>query len=199
MGFLAGVTSSFGPCIAPRFLAIASFTAETSGAQRFQRVGAFAAGLCTSYVLLGTIAGALGYVAKCSPYIYLTLSLCLVAAGFVTLARPAATCCPSEREGTKIGFGAAFSAGLAFSAIASPCCGPIAAVIGGMSAASGSVVFGALMLCAFALGHAVPLFALAAGSVPVSRLLRWHAFGLAASLLSGALMIALGAYYAVLA
>jgi cytochrome c-type biogenesis protein len=196
--FVAGITSSFGPCIAPRFIAVAGVATRTNGLARCWRISAFAAGLCMAYVAIGTIAGALGYVAQYSEYIYVALALTLTGGGIATLARPVGSC--SEKESAPAAApGAAFLSGLAFASVASPCCGPIAAVLGGLSVASGGLALGATTLAAFALGHALPLVAFAGASVPVTRFFHAHSLTAALPVVGGALMIALGAYYAVLA
>jgi cytochrome c-type biogenesis protein len=197
--FIAGIGSSFGPCCAPRFVAITGLTAQTSGWRRWLRVGAFTSGLCTMYVAVGTIAGALGLVSRYSTYIYVALASTLLIAGVVTLVRPARRCTVHDGAHNAVAPSGAFVTGLAFALVTSPCCGPIAAVLGGLSVAAGSMAFGALTLSAFALGHALPLVAFAVGSAPFTRLMQAHSLEIALSVVGGAMMIALGAYYAVLA
>lgn len=196
LAFAAGITSSFGPCIAPRFVVVASLTAGTSGWTRWARLGAFIAGLCTSFALLGTIAGALGYIASYSSYVYGALAIALVAGGIGAIVSPHR--CRAAHPSSKPIASAPFVVGLTFTAVGSPCCGPIAAALGGLSTAGGNVTFGALLLGAFALGHALPLVVLAAGAVPIVTYLRARALDSAFATVSGALMIALGGYYAVL-
>jgi cytochrome c biogenesis protein CcdA len=201
VGFGAGMASSFGPCVAPRFVALASLTAGDVGLRRWVRIGAFVVGLCTSYVLLGTVAGALGYLAAYSAYVYAALGLGLVAGGLSAVMRePRAACDQHAPRAPGAPLGAVFVAGLAFVAVGSPCCGPIAAVLAsGGAAGGGGVARSAALLTAFALGHAAPLVAVACGSTRLGHRLHTRIPSSAFATVSGATMIALGSYYAVLA
>jgi cytochrome c biogenesis protein CcdA len=200
LSFAAGLATSFGPCIAPRFVAIAGLAANARGAARWLRVAAFVVGLCTSYVLLGSIAGALGMLAAYSSYVYGALGLGLVVAGVGTLVRmPHSPACAAAPHRPSVSQGATFATGFALSAVSSPCCGPIAAALAGTSLASGNAAFGGAMLAAFAFGHAVPLVAVACGSMRVGAFLAARSATPALSTVGGALMVALGTYYGLLA
>lgn len=200
VGFGAGMASSFGPCVAPRFVALTSLTAGDVGVRRWVRIGAFVSGLCTSYVLLGTVAGALGYLGAYSAYVYAALGLGLVAGGLSAVMRePRVACGQHAPRAPGEPVGAVFVAGLAFVAVGSPCCGPIAAVLASGGAAGGGVARSAALLTAFALGHATPLVAVACGSARLGHLLHTRIPSAAFATIGGATMIALGSYYAVLA
>ncbi|MEO6835920.1 MAG: cytochrome c biogenesis protein CcdA [Candidatus Tumulicola sp.] len=202
VAFGAGLASSFGPCIAPRFVAVASLTTGESGLKRWTRIGSFVLGLCAGYVLLGTLAGATGYVSAYSGYVYALLGAGLIASGLVSIVRtPRANACAVHAfGGSKAPHGAIFVAGLGFVAVGSPCCGPIAAALAGAGVAGGgSVTRSAALLAAFALGHATPLVAAAFGSMRIANGFRARVPGGALSTVGGALMMALGGYYALLA
>lgn len=205
MGFGAGIVSSFGPCVAPRFVALARLTAGVAGWRRRVRIVAFVAGLCTSYVLLGTIAGAFAYANALSSYAYLVVGIALIAGGLVTIVResPPECCPPNSALGARSSdapIGAVFAAGVAFVAIGSPCCGPIAAMLaGGGGMAAGGAARSAVLLTAFALGHATPLVAASSGSACCAGLLRSRLPAPALSTVGGAVTIAVGTYYALLA
>ncbi|HVA34435.1 MAG TPA: cytochrome c biogenesis protein CcdA [Candidatus Baltobacteraceae bacterium] len=195
----AGLASSFGPCIAPRFVTLAALTADGSPFQRRTRVASFVGGLCACYVLMGSVAGALGYVAATSHYVYAMLASIFIVAGLFVLTRPTRHACSVKT--THVGntsAGAAAIAGFGCGLVASPCCGPIAAIVGGIGVATGSVNYGALILGSFALGHAIPLFA-GAGVIRFVRSTGGTIAATAAPVVSGALLLALGSYYALLA
>jgi cytochrome c biogenesis protein CcdA len=197
LAFAAGVASSFGPCIGPRMLTVAALCARHRGLQRWMAAGVFAAGLCAGYAIVGTIAGAAGLASAFSPWMYRALALVAVAGGIYTIVRrPQTDCCKRER---RIGSGFGFFAGLASASVMSPCCGPIGAALAGLAAASVGPRYAAAILTAFALGHVLPLAAVAAGSIRGSGIAARALAGGAGATVSGALMLAVGAYYAVLA
>lgn len=197
LAFSAGAASSFGPCIGPRLLALTALCSQRHGAARWIVAGVFAAGLCAGYAIVATVAGAAGLASALSPAIYRALAVVALAGGFWTLAhRTQSVCCRREPA---IGGGFGFFAGLASAAVTSPCCGPIAAALAGVAAASAGPRYAAAIVLAFGLGHALPLAAIAAGSVRLRGTVARVVAGGAGSTISGALMLAAGAYYAVLA
>lgn len=171
-------------------------TANVGDGQRRVRVVAFVAGLCLCYVLVGSIAGALARLSSYSTQLYAALSAALVLVGIATLVRHSNRC-SGESYRSHAQRGLLFLLGLGFGSIVSPCCGPIAIALAGIGLAAGSVVGGALSLAAFAIGHSLPLLTLLCGGRRADRVLREAEPALAT--IGGALMIALGAYYAVLA
>jgi cytochrome c biogenesis protein CcdA len=197
LAFAAGAASSFGPCIGPRLLTVAALCARHRGAGRWIAAGIFTAGLCAGYAIVGTIAGAAGFASAFSPAIYRALAIAAIAGGVWTIVRkPQRACCERER---RFGGGLGFFAGLASAGITSPCCGPIGAALAGVAAASAGPRYAAAILAAYALGHVLPLAAVAASSVRTGGAAARALAGGAGATISGALMFAAGAYYAVLA
>jgi cytochrome c biogenesis protein CcdA len=128
---------------------------------------------------------------------YRALAIVAIAGGVWTIVhRSHAECCERKR---RIDGGLGFFAGLVSAGVTSPCCGPIGAVLAGVAAASSGPRYAAAVLCAFALGHVLPLAAVAAGSIRLHGTLARAAASGAGATISGALMVAAGAYYAVLA
>ena len=197
LAFAAGAASSFGPCIGPRLLTLAALCARRRGVQRWIVAGIFGAGLCAGYAIVGTIAGAAGLASTFSPAIYRTLAIVAIAGGIWTIVRrPQTDCCARERH---LRGGVGFFAGLASAGVTSPCCGPIGAALAGVAAASAGPRYAAAILGAYALGHVLPLAVVAASSVGSRGSLARALTSGAGATISGALMFAAGAYYAVLA
>ncbi len=197
LAFAAGAASSFGPCIGPRLLTLAALCSRHRGTRRWAIAGIFTAGLCAGYAIVGTIAGAAGLASAFSPWIYRTMAIVAVAGGVWTIVhRSQAACCESK---PRFDGGLGFFAGLVSASITSPCCGPIGAALAGVAAAASGPQYAAAVLCAFALGHVLPLAAVAAGSPRMRGPLARAAQSGAGATIAGALMVAAGAYYAVLA
>jgi cytochrome c biogenesis protein CcdA len=83
--------------------------------------------------------------------------------------------------------------------VVSPCCTPVVAGIAGLTALGGRCGEGIALLVAFALGHALPLLAAGALSARIAALLARPSASSAPAVVSGTLMLALAAYYGVLA
>ena len=199
----AGVATSFGPCAAPRFAVAAGLIAQRSGLRRAVTVASLVGGLCAGYVGLGIAGGAAGLLARYSTIAYWCVSALLIASGINALVRAHASascdagCSVRDKPAAA---GAGFAAGIGFAAVLSPCCGPLAAAIAGLTSASGSTIATAEILAAFAVGHSLPLIAFAGAYARIEGLVHRARPALsAASTVGGALMVAMGAYYGLLA
>lgn len=199
MSFAAGLATSFGPCIAPRFVAVTGMTANASPVRRWSLIAAFVVGLCASYVVLGSIAGALGFMAAYSSYAYAFVAVALVWGGVRTIVKTAASTSCGSTHNHPLPQSASFLSGFVMAGVASPCCGPVSAAIAGMSVASGSATFGAVLLGSYALGHSVPILAVALGAARLEKVFQSPPATTAIATVSGALMMALGGYYGLLA
>jgi cytochrome c-type biogenesis protein len=205
--FAAGVVTSIGPCAAPRYVAVTA-CAHAAARRPWTAVAAFAAGLICAYVALGAAAGALGALWAASTAVYAVVAAALVVSGVVTLARagggPNAGGGPGAHRGshgprTGASSGGVFLLGASSAFVVSPCCTPVVAALAGLTLASGHGAYGTMLLAAFACGHLVPVLICGALGTRLSAALRRVAVSQAPSVVSGSLMLALGAYYGVLA
>jgi thiol:disulfide interchange protein DsbD len=194
----AGAVTSFGPCVAPRYVAIAAMLGDR---RRTVTIAAFVLGMLAAYTALGFGAGLLWQLTGHASALYAVLAIALAGAGLVTLLRTpscdhvhhaASNSAPHRLSGV-------FSLGAASALVVSPCCTPVVAAVVGMTAGDANPLSRALLLGAFALGHAAPLFlAGSLGSIFAGRLRAWNASP-APAVVSGSLMLALGGYYGLLA
>ena len=191
--FAAGALTSIGPCVAPRYVAVAAVLQR--GGRRVPAVLVFVAGLLAGYAVLGFGAGIVGSLVAHAGVLYVALAAGLVVCGLVQLLRNPA---PAGHQHGLRGSGT-FALGAGSTLIVSPCCTPIVAAIAGMGAFDGRPAISALFLATFALGHALPLLALAVtGSLFAGPFATPDGRALTATI-SGTLMLALGAYYGMLA
>jgi thioredoxin:protein disulfide reductase len=194
---LAGAVTSLGPCVAPRYVAVAALLGER---RRAFTIAAFIAGMVTAYTVLGFGAGLLADIAGHASALYIALAVALAAGGIITLCRGSA--CDHSHDtigngGEPHRLSGVFCLGAASALVVSPCCTPILAAVAGMSVDANPATR-AELLAAFALGHAAPLFAAGTlGTLCVRMLRAWNASP-APAVVSGALMIALAAYYGLL-
>ena len=203
MMFAAGAVTGVGPCAAPRFVAAAALAANAR--RRPLVVFAFGAGVAGAYVALGLSAGALGALWAVSRTTYAALALALAAAALATLLRrphhDGADC-----DGVHAGMphqparhGGAFLLGASSALIVAPCCTPVVAALAGLTVASGRVADGAALLAAFGCGHALPVLLTGTIGVKLAAALAPFSASGAPSIVAAGLMLALAAYYGLLA
>jgi thiol:disulfide interchange protein DsbD len=193
---LAGLVTSLGPCVAPRYVALATLL---GGKRRVAPIAAFVAGIVTVYAALGLGVGLLAVVTQHASLLDSVLAFALISSGLVTLLRPpvcdhvraAATTRTHRLSGI-------FTLGAASGLVVSPCCTPMLAAVAAFPALDVPPFTRGTLLAVFALGHSAPLLATGlTGAALARRVQRWSAAP-AAGVVSGTLLIALGAYYGVL-
>jgi len=197
--FGAGVASSFGPCVAPRFIAVVSCAGASHG-RRTLVVPVFLAGLVVAYASFGIASGLLGRAIELSVWTYRLVAVAMLASGVVSLvrARPQAAHA-HEDEHAPTSLGAVFLLGASFAFVLSPCCTPLVAGILAYASTVGDPLYGATLLAAFALGHGLPVALLGLGAGRAVEALRRVSLHQATAVASSILMICLSAFYAVLA
>jgi len=198
LALAAGAATSLGPCVAPRFIAVAAF-AGSQGTGRWKWIALLTAGLCVSYVAIGLCGGALARIAAFSPYVYACAALASLGFGTSLLLLPVA-CEPSHvPSNQRVRQAPAFALGASFAMVTSPCCTPAIVLLGSLATMQASLQFGALCIGAYALGHALPLAAAGFGWQWAGARALAHGYEGALQTVAGALMIALGGYYGLLA
>ena len=206
--FVAGTITSVGPCVAPRYVAIAAIV---NGYPRpIVPTVAFVGGLVSAFMALGFGAGVVGNLGNSSSLVYALLALGLIAAGCVTLVRAVPQRCAAgcdaghhhaaaQKTAQHRSLGAVYLLGATSALVVSPCCTPVLGAIVATSTAIGKPVAGMLLLASFALGHALPLFFAGSVASGLRRVVRWRIPEQVPAIIGGVLMLTLGAYYGALA
>lgn len=193
--FAAGLTTSIGPCVAPRYLALTAIVANSSGSARWTRIALFVAGLLACYALLATTASLIGAVASFSRIIYLTL-----AAGFLVFGVQALIVRKScGHTHVRPSSGATVLSGGALGFVLSPCCTPVVALMASVGISSGTFATSLLSALVFCVGHVAPLATIGLGVGTARRLAPVRGLNAAAATVSAGLSLALAAYYGLLA
>jgi cytochrome c biogenesis protein CcdA len=193
--FMAGLTTSVGPCVAPRYLALASLVAKTNTRQRWVRIMCFIIGLMLSYGLLATTAWLFGAILALSRFVYLGLALSFLVFGL----RALTTRESSSHQCARSSAGSAVLTGGALGLVFSPCCAPVVGTMASVAAASGSLVAALAGTFAFAAGHVAPLVAAGLGLKIGDRLRFPPALEGAIGTIGAGLALALACYYGILA
>lgn len=196
--FGTGALTSTGPCVAPRFIAIAGLCSRGGRAAALLACGSFAAGLAFVYAAFAAIASLLPAALWHSRFIYALIAAGLLAGGVLKLWRDAHACRSMARVASA-GAAAPFLLGAGFGFVVSPCCAPMILGILSLESGAGDPARAAMLLACFAAGHALPLFALAFGASKVADAFNRPDVRAACSVAGGSLLMTLGAYFAVLA
>jgi len=192
----AGVASSIGPCVAPRYLALAALT----GGQRPWRPAiAFTLGIVLATIALGAGASVVLTLVAHVATIDAIVASALIVFGIATLARDPHRCDDAHAHSHDGRSSGAFVLGAASAFVVSPCCTPLIVAFAGLGTFARDPWLAAASLGAFALGHAAPLLLGGIAGAAFAAPLRALAATAAPAVVSGSLTIALGAYYAVLA
>jgi cytochrome c-type biogenesis protein len=195
--FLAGVVSSVGPCVAPRFIALAACTAQSRRPKLL--LAAFVGGLVGAYASFGLVMSLFGSLRAYSSLVYLAVSAALFAGGLISIVRARHDrCAELHARRSPPSMGGVFLLGGSFAFVLSPCCTPLVATILAYTSMAGERSYGAALLAAFALGHAFPLVAYGSMSARAANVFRRLALSQAVTVTSGTLMIGLAGYYALL-
>src|SRR5579862_7646944 len=124
--FIAGVVTSVGPCLAPRYVAVAAYAAESG--KPFATIGSFVAGLVAAHLPIGLVGLAIGSVAllgRYSTFVNLVMAVGLLGVGVYLVIWPQrhADHTHSDTQAKRSTW-SMFGAGAAFAFALSPCCTP---------------------------------------------------------------------------
>lgn len=194
--FLAGLATSVGPCMAPRYLALAALVANTEARRRWAHVACFIAGLLLCYALLAVTATLIGTLAAFSQFVYVGLSLCFLSFGLRAIAISGR--CAHRHLGDTSPAAALMSGG-ALGLVFSPCCSPIVGIVASTAAATNSPDVALVSVFGFALGHVAPLATIGLGTKLGERIRFGADFEGALGTIGGGLSVALACYYGILA
>ena len=190
---LAGVATSVGPCVAPRFVAVVAIAQSGSRRARYERVSAFACGVAAGYAVLTSAMSMLTRLTAWTSAIDGLLAAVFVIAAIRSATSSARHRCRDESTASA---GRAFVTGMSLSLVGSPCCAP---VLLGLAALSGSTITPAAVAIAagcFALGHVIPLVAVGSVAAEAVRAFAAPSWANARATVACGLFLGLGAFYA---
>lgn len=159
VSFLAGIVSSFSPCILSTLPLVIGYVGEAGVKDKktaFKYSLFFSIGVVVTFTLLGAIFSLLGkFMNITGKWWYLVLGAIMLLVGLQLLgvigSHDKACKMPSRRKG----FWGAFFLGILGGALSSPCSTPVLAAILAFVAQKGNVTLGGLMLLLYSIGHSV--------------------------------------------
>lgn len=198
ISFLAGFFFSFNPvALASIPVSLAYVTKARAPTRALVFGGMFIGGMVLTHVVLGAVAGFGGQGAQAAVGRYwgLVLGPWLILMGLMW---PGWIRMPFKGLSFHVqrissGWGA-FALGVPFAIAVCPACTPALIVLLGVAAASGSALWGAVLLLAFALGRAVPIALGAFGIGWLEKMRVLSRFQRAFDIVGGLTLIAMGLY-----
>ena len=193
--FTLGLLSGFGPCAAPRYALLAL---QVGSGPTVATLVVFAAGCLGGYLVIG-FAGAGSVLAGPGSHIaYAVMATAMLVCGIRTLiADPIESCRNHAMTKAHATWTSAFLSGVGSSLVVSPCCTPVVFAVG-IQAAQHEPMLALSTLAAFGAGHVLPLLVAAFASRSCLRG-RWRLPEEATATVSGALLVAIGGLYGILA
>lgn len=194
--FGVGLSTSIGPCAAPRYVALTVLMAREEGGDRWAAAASFVVSLFAAYTAIMLVASLIWRALALSAALYLVCAGVFLAMGMrCVLAR---TRC-DHAAGTNTSRRPALLLGALSGLMFSPCCSPVAMLIGGAGLASGSMGMPFVTMAVFLAGHITPVVLTGAFTSSLSVILERHDARQALRIVNAGLMIALAGYYGLLA
>lgn len=208
--FLGGMITASNPCVLAMIPLMMSFVAgrkeDSVGTLRaFGYSLAFVLGLSITFTVLGVAAALTGslYGEVSGAWNWIVAGICLVMGLHLLGALPFTIPVPSGIRPRTRGLVGAFLLGLLFGVVSAPCAAPILIVLLTYLASSGSSVpYGALLLLVYGLGHSVLILVAGTSMGAARKLIESRKITRATDIMrraAGALVVAVGGYFAYLA
>lgn len=195
--FAVGVVSSLGPCTPARLVWL---TTAAAGSRRpWAFIGAFVCGTMCLYASFALIGAYASLLLRYEPWIYGILGATSIWFGIREVWGADHQHAHGAEGQTRApaSLGGAFLQGLGFGALLQPCCTPVLFMVA-TTVAPTSVLFAAIVLLAFGVGHGLPAFAVG----PATRFLRWlqvRGFAPTFAMALGGISIGIGGYFLLMA
>ncbi len=164
LALLAGVISSFSPCVLSAVPLIIGYVGGYAGNDKRKAViysSAFCLGLVLTFTALGAAAAVMGkMLTGAGRWWYLFLGGLTALIGFQLLGviNIGPKHCGVSGGNNRKGIAGAFLLGMAGGALSSPCATPVLIAILAFVAGQGNILWGILLLAAYAVGHCTLVF-----------------------------------------
>lgn len=179
MAFLAGIISSFGPCVLssiPLIIGYVTGYAENDKSKAVKYSFVFCLGIATTFTLFGIVSASFGnFILGTSRIWYILLAIMMAILGLKTLGlidiniKLPESMINSEKKGM-IG---AFIFGVVGGIISSPCSTPVLIVILTFVAIKGNILYGLLLLLSYSIGHSIPIFIAGTSTGLINKIMKY--------------------------
>ncbi|MCY6370186.1 cytochrome c biogenesis CcdA family protein [Clostridium ganghwense] len=159
ISFLAGIVSSFSPCILSTLPLVIGYVGESGAKDKktaFKYSLFFSIGLVITFTVLGVVFSLLGqFMNITGTWWYLVLGVIMLLVGLHLLGVIGSSDKACKMPNRRKGFWGAFFLGILGGALSSPCSTPVLAAILAFVAQKGNVILGGLMLLLYSIGHSI--------------------------------------------
>lgn len=205
VAFLAGVVSSFNPCILTTLPLIAGYMGNSGVKDRKKGLLyslVFTLGISITFIILGLVTAYMGRrFSVYGRYIYIALSLVMIGSalnilGVLSFGKKD-NVCELEKEPKRGGLLGIFTLGLFGGFVSSPCATPVLAAILSFVASRGNISLGALMLMAYSIGHSIPVIIAGVSISSINKFLTEPKYLKLGTYMRGtlAILVLLGGFY----
>lgn len=179
VAFLAGVVSSFSPCILTTLPLVAGYMGNSGVKDRKRGLLyslVFTLGISITFIGIGLVTAYMGRrFSVYGRYIYILLSFIMIGSalnilGVLSFGKKD-NFCEIEEKPRRGGLKGIFTLGLFGGFVSSPCATPVLAAILSFVASRGNIALGALMLMAYSIGHSIPVIIAGVSISSINRLL----------------------------
>ncbi|HHX50842.1 MAG TPA: cytochrome C biogenesis protein [Clostridia bacterium] len=197
--FLAGVFTSFSPCILSMVPILIGYIGGYGGTTRLRGFSLslmFVLGLGVTFGILGIAAAAVGQIfGAVGRHWYfimggVALLMGLQLLGLIRIRLPGLKTIPVRAKGLL----GSFLMGLFFGLVASPCASPVLAVIITYIASRQNLAYGGLLLFAYGFGHGMPLLVVGTFTAALKNLRSLQRYSPYITYTSAGILISLGIY-----
>lgn len=164
LALLAGVISSFSPCVLSAVPLVMGYVGRSAGNDRKKVVTyslAFCLGLVVTFTALGAAAAVMGQMLIAAGkwwYLFLGIFTTLIGFQLLGVINIGPKHCGVSGGNNRKGIAGAFLLGMAGGALSSPCATPVLIAILAFVAGQGNILWGILLLAAYAVGHCTLVF-----------------------------------------
>jgi thiol:disulfide interchange protein DsbD len=198
---LAGVATNLTPCVYPMIPITIRLLAKRPGHSPLFNSTLYAAGIILTYTVLGvaaTASGAMFGSMLANPTFNIVFAIVMALLGLTMLGFGDLS--KLQMLGSKLGAGKptpfnTFLMGTGAGLVASPCTGPVLAALLALTAKSGDLVYGSLLLFVYSLGFGLPYIALGSFAAKASTVKVPPTIQVGIKLLFAAIMFGLALYY----
>lgn len=200
--FVMGLATSLGPCTFTRAITIIGYVGSEEHMTRgkgFSLAFVSLLGLTLSYISLGLVSFIASNIINIGTNLYIVIGIVMVLMGlhFAGLVRITIPTFGKLRElksrySKYRGPTGSFLLGAVFGLMMCPCCLPGLVAIFGLTFAKGSVLYGALLVFVYTLGHGIPILVVGTLTGEAKVLTAARRWSEHVNLLTGTLMIIVG-------
>lgn len=204
--YLGGILTSVSPCVLTMIPVMIGYIGGYTGGEESSKIKGFGLsaicvlGMSVTFSIFGIVAVMLGKVFGQigNAWYYVLAAVAIIMGlqllGVINLQFPTLSKLPVKKGGIV----STFLIGMLFGLVMSPCATPVLAVIIAYVASTGNLIYGAVLLFVYGLGHGLPLIVVGTFTASIKQLPKFQKYTHYITVISGVVLILLGLYFLIL-